>query len=307
MDDHTTFNPKAGLAETLAPGIRRILAPNPSAMTFRGTNTYLVGYRDIAVIDPGPPDQAHLDAIMGALEGNQRISHVVVTHSHIDHSPLAMVLAQVAGVKVHGFGPSSAGRAPVMAALGDLGGGEGIDETFMPDVSVPHLGEIAGSDWTLRALHTPGHMGNHLCFELDWDGTFSGHVFSGDMVMGWATSMVSPPDGHLTDFMASLRLLLGRDGHATYHPGHGAPVDDPVARVAGLQEHRTGRESQIVQALDKGPASAAGLAAQIYTDVDPRLLPAATRNVLAHLIDLTARDIAAPDGDLSETAVFSLR
>ncbi len=307
MDQQSAFNPTPGTPEQLAPGIRRILAPNPSAMTFRGTNTYLVGHRDIAVIDPGPPDEAHLKAINDALEGHQRISHVVVTHSHVDHSPLAMVLAQFAGVRVYAFGPSRAGRTPAMDALGDLGGGEGVDQTFMPDVTVPHLGSIEGSDWTLRALHTPGHMGNHLCFELDWDGVFSGHVFSGDLVMGWATSMVSPPDGDLTDFMASLRLLEDRPGHQTYLPGHGAPIKDPAARVAGLLAHRQAREAQILEQLSRGPARADQLAAAIYTDVDTRLLPAATRNVLAHLIDLTTRARARPDGPLSEAAVFSLR
>ena len=277
-------------------------------MTFRGTNTYLVGTRDVAVIDPGPPDEAHLQAIMNALKGHQRISHVFVTHSHKDHSPLAMVLAQFTGAKVYGFGPSNAGRATLMANFADLGGGEGVDETFLPDVPMPHLGEVSGSNWTLRALHTPGHMGNHLCFELDWNSAFSGHVFSGDMVMGWSTSMVSPPDGHLTDFMASLNLLEGRAGHQTYHPGHGAPIEDPVARVTSLKAHRKSREEQILAALERhGPAAASTLAARIYVDVDPALLPAATRNVLAHLIDLTARNLAAPKGPLNETALFERR
>ncbi|MDA8747157.1 MBL fold metallo-hydrolase [Litoreibacter sp.] len=300
------FNPKPGIAQELAPGIRRILAPNPSAMTFKGTNTYLVGNRDIVVIDPGPPDEAHLSAIMSALKGHQRISHIAVTHSHVDHSPLAMVLAQFTGAKVYGFGSSTTGRASVMDNLTDLGGGEGVDETYLPDVKTPHLGEITGSDWLLRALHTPGHMGNHLCFELDWTGQFSGHVFSGDLVMGWATSMVSPPDGHLTDFMASLELLETRSDHMMYHPGHGAPVQDPQARVRALWNHRKTRERQILEALQQSSGHAAALTALIYTDVDPRLLPAATRNVLAHLIDLTARQIVAPKGTLREDVIFVL-
>lgn len=306
MDGSAAFNPDPGSPQELAPGIVRVLAPNPSAMTFRGTNTYLVGTRDVAVIDPGPPDETHLQAIMDALKGHQRISHIFVTHSHNDHSPLAMVLAQFTGAKVHGFGPSSAGRAPLMSGFADLGGGEGVDETFLPDIPLPHMTEVTGTDWTLRALHTPGHMGNHLCFELDWDGMFSGHVFSGDMVMGWSTSMVSPPDGHLTDFMTSLALLQSRQGHKTYHPGHGAPVNDPMTRVANLSAHRRTREAQIMAALEDGPAPADKLAARIYNDIDPLLLPAATRNVLAHLIDLTARNIATPLGPLGALSVFSL-
>lgn len=307
MDDHAAFDPAIGAAQTLTPGLRRILAPNPSAMTFRGTNTYLVGTRDIAVIDPGPPDEAHLKAIIEALEGHQRISHIFVTHSHIDHSPLAMVLAQFTGAKVHGFGSSAAGRAPAMEALQGLGGGEGVDETFMPDVPVSHLGEVSGSDWTLRALHTPGHMGNHLCYELDWRGLFSGHVFTGDMVMGWASSMVSPPDGDVGQFMASLAVLQGRDRHACYHPGHGAPIEDPAARVAALLTHRQAREAQIIAALGHGPAPARSLAEQIYSDVDPALLPAAARNVLAHLIDLATTGRATSMGEITEGSVFKLK
>lgn len=300
----STFNPTPGKPIEISAGIRRILAPNPSAMTYRGTNTYLVGTRDIAVIDPGPPDEMHLQAILDALKGHQRISHILVTHSHTDHSPLAMVLAQFTGAPVYGFGPSSAGRAAVMREFSDLGGGEGIDETFLPDQALAHLEEVSGSDWTLRALHTPGHMGNHLCFELDQQGEMSGHVFSGDMVMGWATSMVSPPDGHLTDFMTSLDLLSAREGHTTYHPGHGPPIDEPHGRVDGLRKHRLGREQQIITALRSKADTAAGLAKRIYTEIDPILLPAATRNVLAHLIDLTDRNLASPRGALGETALF---
>ncbi len=305
MDDLSRFDPPVGTPEPIGPAIRRVLAPNPSPMTFRGTNTYLVGTRDVAVIDPGPPDEAHLAAIMDALEGHQRISHIFVTHSHVDHSPLAMVLAQVTGAKVHAFGPSRAGRAAVMTGLDALGGGEGVDETFMPDVALPHLAEVAGSDWALRALHTPGHMGNHLSFELGVDGAFSGHVFCGDLVMGWSTSLVSPPDGHVSDFMASLEMMSARAGHAVYHAGHGAPIEAPVARMAELMAHRRNREGQILQALADRPMRAAEVAEAVYVDLNPALLPAAARNVLAHLIDLTTQNRVTPDGPLSESAVFS--
>lgn len=305
MEDQVSFDPVVGKAEKLAPGLRRILAPNASPMTYRGTNTYLVGNRDIAVIDPGPPDEAHLKAILEALEGHQRISHIFVTHSHIDHSPLAMVLAQFTGARVYAFGSSRAGRAEVMAGFGELGGGEGVDETFLPDVALKHLDETSGSDWTLRTLHTPGHLGNHLCFELDWE-EFSGHVFTGDLVMGWATSIVSPPDGHLTDFMNSLRLLEERDGHSTYHPGHGGQIDDPIGRVRRLAQHRLNREDQITRALSLRDGTAADIAARIYIDLDPNLLPAAARNVLAHLIDLSTREKVVHDGQLGEDTVFRL-
>ena len=296
------FDPVVGKADTLAPGLRRILAPNASPMTFKGTNTYLLGTRDIAVIDPGPPDEDHLNAILNALEAHQRISHVLVTHSHIDHSPLAMVLAQFTGTRVHAFGPSRAGRSEIMKSLGDLGGGEGIDETFQPDVVLADSDQVAGTDWTVTALHTPGHMGNHLCFA--WEETKT--LFSGDLVMGWATSMVSPPDGSLTDFMASLEGLKQRPEMTTYFPGHGAQIDAPLDRVQELLDHRRARETQIVEKLADGEAQPDQLAAKIYSDVNPALLPAATRNVLAHLIDLNTRGVVSHDGPLKADAIFRL-
>lgn len=295
------FNPKVGKPVELAPGLRRILAPNPSPMTFRGTNTYLLGNRDIAVIDPGPPDEDHLTAIMDALAGHQRISHVFVTHSHIDHSPLAMVLAQMTGTRVYGFGDSKAGRADVMKQLGDIGGGEGVDETFMPDVQIEHGHRVEGSDWTLTAHHTPGHMGNHMCFE--WPEGRG--LFTGDLIMEWSTSLVSPPDGSVRDFMHSLDRLEARLSYDdVYFPGHGAPITRPGARVVELIKHRRAREAQILDALERGPADAATLAERIYTDIEPVLLPAATRNVLAHLIDLTERNEVTTDGILTADCEF---
>ncbi len=296
------FNPKPGKPEDLAPGLRRLLAPNPSPMTFRGTNTYLLGTRDIAVIDPGPPDDAHLQAIFDSLTAAQRISHVIVTHSHVDHSPLAMVLAQISGAKVHAFGDSRAGVSRSPLSRSDIGGGEGVDETFMPDVFVPHGGEISGSDWSLIAHHTPGHMGNHLSYE--WREGRA--LFSGDVVMGWATSMVSPPDGDISDFMASLEYLANLEGCDAYYPGHAAPISDPKARVAELAAHRKSREAEILAQLAAGPATPDAMTREIYVDVDPALWPAAQRNVMAHLIDLTQRKIASPQGEFSQHATFQL-
>ncbi|SFR47932.1 MBL fold metallo-hydrolase [Litoreibacter janthinus] len=293
---------RPGQPVTLASGLRCILAPNASPMTYTGTNTYLLGTRDIAVIDPGPPDEAHLAAILDALEAHQRISHILVTHSHIDHSPLAMVLAQISGAKIFGFGDSRAGRSAVMAAFDDLGGGEGVDATFMPDVRLLDGEMVEGSDWTLTALHTPGHMGNHLCFH--WHEGKA--LFSGDLVMGWATSMVSPPDGHLTDFLTSLEMLALRTSDEVYYSGHGMPIKTPSARVQELLIHRRMRESQIIEALDDAALTPSELTAMIYTDIPPTLLPAAQRNVIAHLIDLSERNRVRPDQKLSATSRFSL-
>lgn len=299
QDNHT---PPVGVAEDLGQGIRRILAPNPSPMTHLGTNTYLLGAREVAVIDPGPDSAAHLAAILGALGPGQQITRILVTHSHADHSPLAARLARETGAQVLGFGPSGAGRSAVMeemAAKGLEEAGEGIDPGFAPDIRLEDGDIVTGEGWTLTALWTPGHLGNHLCFA-------SGDaVFCGDHVMGWASSLVSPPDGDLSDFMASCRRLRGL-GAEVFHSGHGAPIEAPEARLDWLIAHREGREAQIVAELQKGPACAATLAAAIYTDIPSRMLPAATRNVLAHLIDLMQKNRVEPMGELSQTARFRL-
>lgn len=302
MQPPDDFDPVLGVAEVLAPGLRRIVAPNPSPMTYRGTNTYLVGKTALAVIDPGPQSEAHLAAIVGAVEDGQRISHIIVTHAHLDHSPLARPLAQVTGAPIFAFGGAQAGRSEIMqslAASGLMGGGEGIDEAFSPDEIVADDDVIAGDGWQLDVLHTPGHLGNHLC--LGWDTV----CFTADHVMGWASSLVSPPDGDLTDFMASCAKLSARSWEVFY-PGHGAPILDPAARLDWLITHRLGRESAILDALAQGPATARVLAETIYVDTPPALLGAATRNVLAHLVDLLGKSQVTPVGALHADAVFEL-
>ncbi len=299
MDD---FNPQPGLAEELGDGVRRVLAPNPSPMTWRGTNTYLVGTREVAVIDPGPDDARHLAAILDALTPQQQITRILVTHSHVDHSPLAARLARETGAKVLGYGPSGSGRSEVMAQMAESGleeAGEGIDPAFEPDTLLRDGDEVRGEGWTLTAHHTPGHLGNHLCISL------GDVVFSGDLVMGWASSLVSPPDGDLTDFMASCRRLRSM-GARVLHSGHGAPITQPDARLDWLIAHREGREAAILQALRGGPATAQAIAAKVYTDIPAQMLPAATRNVLAHLIDLYGKSLVEPVGTLSQHARFRL-
>lgn len=271
-------------------------------MTFRGTNTYLLGDSDIAVIDPGPDDSAHLDAILAALEPGQKISHVIVTHAHIDHSPLARRLADRCGAPVLGFGKAREGRSPLMQQLADeglVGGGEGVDDEFDPDIRLSDGSEITGSNWRLTALHTPGHMANHLAFA--WGDS----LFCGDLVMGWATSLVSPPDGDLAAFMASLRRLSEKPW-STFHSGHGAPVTDPITRMDDLLRHRMARAAAIQTALKDGAATARQLANRIYTETPAALLPAAERNVLAHLIEMTQNSVARPVDRLSAQSPFQL-
>ncbi|MEO1154757.1 MAG: MBL fold metallo-hydrolase [Pseudomonadota bacterium] len=292
--------PEPGVAHELEPGVRRVLAPNPSPMTHWGTNTYLVGTDELAVIDPGPADAGHLAALRTAI-GAARVSHILITHAHRDHSPLAAELQAATGAPVLAFGRAEAGRSPVMARLaaeGLVGGGEGVDAGFQPDETLADGDRITGPDWALQAIHTPGHFAGHLSFALN------DAVFTGDHVMGWASTLISPPDGDLTAFMASCDRLLARSDRV-YYPGHGAPIPDARARTEWLVAHRKGREAQILEALTNGPAGATTLATAIYTDTPPALLPAAVRNVLAHLIDLENRGRVYATPSLSADAEFS--
>ncbi|PTX48004.1 MBL fold metallo-hydrolase [Allosediminivita pacifica] len=298
-DPQPDFRPSPLIPERIAPGLRRILAPNASPMTYRGTNTYLLGTSDIAVIDPGPDDPSQQAAILGALEPSQRISTILVTHAHLDHSPLARRLSEATGAPVLAFGDAESGRAPDMARLADaatVGGGEGVDISFRPDRTLGEGESLEGDGWRLTAMHLPGHFGNHMGFA--WGDA----LFSGDLVMGWATSLVSPPDGDLTAFMASLRRLQAHRW-SVFYPAHGAPVTSPGDRLAELVAHREAREAAILAALESGPASAIGLATRIYTETPAPLLSAARRNVLAHLIDLQRRSCVGIDEPLSEASV----
>jgi hydroxyacylglutathione hydrolase len=285
---------------TLAPGLRRLRAANPSPLTGTGTNTYLLGTEDIAVIDPGPDLDTHLAAILQAT-GRRPVSAIIVTHAHRDHSALAPRLAAATGAEVLAFGTARDGTNPRMAALaGDLGGsGEGLDLAFTPDRRLSDGDHVTGPDWSLRAIHTPGHLGGHICL------AHGQTLFSGDHVMGWATSIVSPPEGDMGDYMASLDLL-GSEPWNLALPGHGEPVADPAARIAELVAHRRLRETQVIDTLALGPATATGLATQIYADVAPGLLPAAARNVLAHLIDLASRNRVSADPPLGQDALWQL-
>lgn len=294
--------PRPETVERLEPGIRRVLAPNPSPMTHWGTNSYIIGEGEVAVIDPGPAEPAHLRAILGALAPGERITHILVTHSHVDHSPLAGPLSQATGAPVLAFGDSRAGRSEVMERLaraGLSGGGEGVDAGFAPDERLVDGQEISGKGWRITALWTPGHFGNHLCFAL------GDALFTGDHVMGWASSLVSPPDGDLTAFMASTRRLTARQDRI-YYPGHGAPVTRPAKRVRWLLEHRRSREAALLEALARGPATVAELTARVYTDIPSPMRPMAERNAFAHLIDLVHHSRVRAEPKLSFSARFSL-
>lgn len=295
-----TFDPMIGAAEELEPGLRRIVAPNPSPMTYKGTNTYLLGKRDIAVIDPGPAIEEHLEAILKALAPSQRITHIIVTHSHLDHAPLAGPLSAATGAPVLAFGDARAGRSAIMSKLarsGLSGGGEGIDHAFRPDTELSDGDTIESRDWALEVIHTPGHLGNHIC--LKWADT----CFTADHVMGWASSLVSPPDGDLTDFMASCARLQAMDWRLFY-PGHGDRIPDPHARLDWLVSHRRQREAAILHALDHGPLTAMAITERVYHDTPKHLIPAACRNVFAHLVDLHQKKIIMAIGGINVNGPF---
>ena len=281
-------------------GVLCLRAANPSAMTGSGTNSYLIeGAGACVLIDPGPNLPAHHAAIMAALEG-RRLAAILITHAHLDHSALAPALAQATGAPVLAFGDAASGRSPVMQALAEqglTGGGEGVDAGFAPDKYLHHGQQLTLAGLRFGVLHTPGHMGGHLCFAL------GGTLFSGDHVMGWSSSLVSPPDGDMAAYMASLTLLQ-QSNWTMMLPGHGNAIHDPATRLSELISHRQNREAQVLAALQAGPASAEDLAARIYTEIPPALLPAATRNILAHLIDLQARNRLTTPTPLTATSLF---
>jgi glyoxylase-like metal-dependent hydrolase (beta-lactamase superfamily II) len=273
-----------GHSERLSPLVRRVLAHNPSHFTYLGTGTYIVGNGAVAVIDPGPDDPAHLDAILAATEGEQ-VTHILVTHTHRDHSPLSRALKAETGAII-------AGCAPL--ALDDNGprADAAFDRDYAPDRVLADGDRIAGVGWTLEAVHTPGHTSNHLCFALAEEKT----LFSGDHVMGWSTTVVAPPDGDMRAYMQSLKLLLGRDD-AIYYPTHGQPVTAPRRLVRGYLAHRRQREGQILRLLRAGPRTIPELVEAMYASVTPALHPAAGRSVLAHLIDMEDRRAVRRSGD----------
>lgn len=297
----TSPAPLPGAITRLAPELRRLLAPNPSPMTLWGTNTFLIGEGEVTVLDPGPALPAHFDAILAGLAPGEHVARILVSHAHLDHSPLARPLSEATGAPVLAFGDATAGRSELMkdlAARGLSGGGEGVDHAFAPDERLAD-GDVIdiGGGLSIEAIWTPGHMANHLSFAL------GDVVFTGDHVLGWASTLISPPDGDLTAFLASCARLKV-SAPRLFHPAHGAAITDPVARLDWLIEHRKRREAEILDALAARPARVPALTAEIYTDTPTALIPAAERNVFAHLIDLTMRDQVRPTPSLAADALF---
>lgn len=296
LDFETRFEPVHGTPVEVAPGVRRLTADNPGPFTFHGTNTYIVGVDELAVIDPGPDDEGHLAAIVAAA-GGRPISHIFVSHTHRDHSPLARRLAEATGAVVLAEGPHRPARPLRIGETNPLDAS--ADTDFRPDISLADEAVVDGADWSLRAVLTPGHAANHAAFALEGTGI----LFSADHVMAWSTSIVAPPDGAMADYMASLDRLLAREDRLLL-PGHGGALEEPAPFMRGLRTHRRMRERAILERLKVGDRTIPEMVRSIYRDTDPRLHGAAGLSVLAHLEDLVARGRARAEGEPAIDSVF---
>lgn len=322
------FEPRYGRATELSPTIRRVVANNPNPFTFTGTGVYLLGRGDVAVIDPGPSVDEHLDALMAALKPGERITHLLITHTHTDHTAGVAKLVDRTGAATYGFGPhgpvpdadplekvsfdeyfTAEEKAEFEKAWADTPDElkrEGPDTDFVPDVAVGDETVIEADSWRVEVVHTPGHTSNHVCFALTDATTGERVLFTGDHVMGWATSVISPPDGDLYDYMNSLAKLLDRDDDR-YWPTHGPAIDEPQKYVTSFIEHRNQREAQIIEALAAdGPTTIKAIVPGLYAEVDKRLWRAAANSVYSHLLALDRQGRVAAHDEAGEPTEPSL-
>jgi glyoxylase-like metal-dependent hydrolase (beta-lactamase superfamily II) len=278
--------------DVVAPGVRRVIANNPGPFTYTGSGTYIIGEGEVAVIDPGPDDAAHLTALLAAIKG-ERVTHILITHTHRDHCGLARKFATATGAPVLGYGPHPIKEKKFDAPALD----EGADYSYAPDEIIGDGAVIDGPNsnkrgWRLEAVHTPGHLSNHLCFALPAQKA----LFTGDHMMGWATTVVAPPDGDMSAYLESLDKLLARNDEI-YFPTHGAPIENPKRFVRAVKTHRLMRDAQIVEQLRKGRSNIKDITTAMYADVDKRLHGAAALNVYAHLIRLVRNGSVACGGE----------
>jgi glyoxylase-like metal-dependent hydrolase (beta-lactamase superfamily II) len=290
----TAFTPVPGRVDQVSPLVRRLVCNNPGPFTFTGTNTYIVGRGEVAVIDPGPESAEHWAALTAALAG-ETVSRILVTHTHRDHSPLANRLKALTGAPTAGFGPHGSGRVararavggPLLDASGDL--------DFTPDIVLADGDTVSGPGFTLTAVFTPGHTSNHMAFRLEDERA----LFSGDHVMSWATSVIAPPDGHMAQYLASLRRLIDDGTARQYWPGHGPGRPDPQPLVRAILAHRQMREAAVLERIRAGDRTIPAIVARIYAAVDPRLHGAAALSTLAHVEHLVEQGKVTTGGDLT--------
>lgn len=287
-----------GVVDEVVPGVRRVLCNNPSPFTFTGTVSYIVGKGNVAIIDPGPADEAHIQALLDAVRG-ETVTHIFLTHTHKDHSPGTPRLKAATGATVYAEGSHRASRPRHGSELAPTE--SGADYEFRPDVILKDGESVTGDGWQLEAVATPGHTANHMAFA--WAERKL--MFVGDHVMGWSTSIVTPPDGSMVDYMASLERLTRR-GEQLYFSGHGPEIPDAVRYVKFLIRHRKAREDSILYRLAKGEADIPTIVRASYIGIDPRLIGAAGYSVLAHLEDLVARNVVATDGDPTIDGTYRL-
>lgn len=279
----------------VSPGIRRVVCNNGGPFTFTGTGTYIVGSGNVAVIDPGPDDDAHLAALLEAVAG-ETVTHILVTHTHMDHSPLTRRLKEITGAKSYAYGPHGAGK---ITGSGDVQLDASGDMDFIPDVILADGDVVGGAGWDMEAVFTPGHTSNHMAFAYKQENA----LFSGDHVMAWSTSVIAPPDGRMADYFDSLKKLTGRD-EEIYWPTHGGPKHNPAPFVRGFLTHRRMREAAIENRIKKGDRKIADIVRKIYAEVDPRLHPAAAMSTLAHVEHLVERGKITSDEPVSLNAEY---
>jgi glyoxylase-like metal-dependent hydrolase (beta-lactamase superfamily II) len=293
-----SFDLEPDTVREVAPRVRAIVANNPGPFTFKGTMSYIIGRGTVAILDPGPDDDGHIAALLVAVRG-ETVSHIFVTHTHRDHSPAVPKVKAATGAKVYAQGPHRLARPLHTGESRRLDASADMD--FRPDVALADGEIVSGDGWTLEAVTTPGHTANHMAFALK----DSDLLFAGDHVMAWSTTIVAPPDGAMSDYMASLHKLARRD-EQLYLSGHGAPVRDAERYVQFLIRHRQGREASILHRLGKGAADIPTIVKAVYVGLDPRLIGAAGLSVLAHLEDLAARGVVATDGPPSIDGTYRL-
>ena len=284
-----------GRVDQVSPRIRRVIADNPGPFTFHGTGTYIVGDGEVAVIDPGPLVEKHLKALLAAVSG-ETVKAILVTHDHADHAPLAAAFAKETGAPILGGEPHPGRQAP------PKGVEEGVDRLYRPSRILADGERIQGPDWTLRAIATPGHTSNHICFALEEEHA----LFTGDHVMGWSTTVITPPDGDMTQYYASLGKVIAGE-FRTLWPTHGPPVTDPEPFLKAYLNHRLRREEAILGVLSRGPSTISSLVGEVYVGLDPRLKAAAASSVLAHLLHLVRKGEVISEGRPGLEGTFVLK